>query len=224
MSLIQVIGLNKTYATGKNIITSALKDISLDFAEKDFCAIAGSSGSGKSSLLHLMGALDLPTSGKIMYDQNDITSMKADDLSNFRRDHIGFVFQAYNLITTLTAVENVEYIMLLQRVRAHERQQKAREILERIGLGNYLNRFPNEMSGGQQQRVAIARAMAAQPKVILADEPTANLDSKTANDLIDLMLELNAQKGMTFIFSTHDPLIINKAKRVVHLKDGKIVS
>ncbi len=223
MALIEIKNLNKTYVTGKNISTTGLDGINLNFERKEFTAIAGPSGSGKSSLLHLIGALDVPTSGHILYDGTDVTTLPPDKLSDFRRDHIGFVFQAYNLINTLTALENVEYIMLLQNVSPQKRQQKAAELLKRMNMEKYLNRFPNEMSGGQQQRVAIARALAAEPKVILADEPTANLDSKTANSLMELMMELNRELEMTFIFSTHDSLILEKAKKVIHLKDGKVM-
>ncbi len=222
MALIQMSDVTKIYVSGKNILTQALEGINLSVEPKDFIAIAGPSGSGKSSLLHLIGALDSPTRGRISYEGEDITAMNSDALSNFRRQYIGFVFQSYNLINTLTALENVEYIMLLQKIPAQERQRKAVEFLKRVGLNDYIHRFPNEMSGGQQQRVAIARAIASQPKVVLADEPTANLDSKTAESLIDLMMELNEQPGITFIFSTHDPLIMKKAKSIIHLKDGKI--
>lgn len=223
MALIKIENVSKIYTTGRNILTPALQEISLEIHSREFTAIAGPSGSGKSSLLHLIGALDAPSSGKIFYEQADLTSMPPDELSNFRRDHIGFVFQAYNLINTLTALENVEYIMLLQGISYNKRREKAEELLKRMGLNDYLNRFPNEMSGGQQQRVAIARALAAEPKIILADEPTANLDSKTADSLLNLMMELNQEQGVTFLFSTHDASILNKAKRIINLKDGKIV-
>lgn len=223
MPLIQIINVSKIYISGKNILTKALEDINMTFESQGFTAIAGPSGSGKSSLLHLIGALDSPTQGKILYEGEDITLLNPDALAAFRRHHIGFVFQAYNLINTLTALENVEYIMLLQGIPLRERQKKAADLLQRVGLGDYIHRFPNEMSGGQQQRVAIARAVAAHPKVVLADEPTANLDSKTAEALVDLMLALNEQQGITFIFSTHDPLVMNKARVVVHLKDGRIL-
>ena len=222
MSLIRVVDVAKTYITGKNIATPALAGINLSIEPKAFTALAGPSGSGKSSLLHLIGGLDLPSQGKIFYENQDITTMPAEGLSDFRRNSVGFVFQAYNLINTLTALENVEYIMLLQKIPAHEREIKATQFLKRVGLNDLIHRFPNEMSGGQQQRVAIARAIAARPKVVLADEPTANLDSKTADSLIDLMLELNQEDSMTFIFSTHDPLVISKAKQTIHLKDGRI--
>jgi putative ABC transport system ATP-binding protein len=223
MPLIQIINVSKIYVSGKNILTKALEDINMTFESQGFTVIAGPSGSGKSSLLHLIGALDSPTQGKILYEGEDITLLNPDALAAFRRHHIGFVFQAYNLINTLTALENVEYIMLLQGIPLRERQKKAADLLQRVGLGDYIHRFPNEMSGGQQQRVAIARAVAAHPKVVLADEPTANLDSKTAEALVDLMLALNEQQGITFIFSTHDPLVMNKARVVVHLKDGRIL-
>ncbi len=222
MNLIKTINLKKTYITGKDITTDALKGITLEIDTKEFLAIAGPSGSGKTSLLNILSALDMPTSGKVLFENKDITEKDINQLADFRLNKIGFVFQSYNLINTLTAFENVEYIMLLQGRPTAERKDKAEAILKRVGLGNYLNRFPNEMSGGQQQRVAVARAIAAEPKVIIADEPTANLDSKTAGLLMDLMLELNEEKGITFIFSTHDPMIMKKAKRIIKLKDGLI--
>ena len=222
MPLIETINLKKTYTAGKNIQTDALRGVSLQIAEGEFLAIAGPSGSGKSSLLNLIGALDTPSEGTILIDNQDISGIGSQELAAFRLRHIGFVFQAYNLINTLTAVENVEYVMLLQGVSQRVRETRSEEILKRVGLSGYINRFPNEMSGGQQQRVAVARAMAAEPRVILADEPTANLDSRTAQELLNLMAELNQEKGITFVFSTHDRLIMEQAKRLITLKDGVI--
>ena len=216
--------LTKIYAPGKDISTVAVAGINLSISSGEFLAIAGPSGSGKSTLLNLLGALDAPTSGTITFDGNNITQTDIRRLATFRLRQIGFVFQAYNLINTLTALENVEYIMLLQGINPQVRRQRAYDILKRVGLEQYLQRFPAEMSGGQQQRVAVARAIAAEPKVVMADEPTANLDSKTAESLIRLMQELNTEKSITFIFSTHDKMIIDQAKRVITLKDGKIVS
>ncbi|MDP1853754.1 MAG: ABC transporter ATP-binding protein [Candidatus Omnitrophota bacterium] len=222
--LIKTINLTKTYTIDGDIQTPALRGVDIVIDKGEFVAIAGPSGSGKTSLLNLLGALDTPTSGSIFYEDIDITKIALNALSGFRLTQIGFVFQAYNLINTLTALENVEYIMLLKGVSADIRRKKAVDILARVGLGDYINRFPRHMSGGQQQRVAVARSIAAEPKVVLADEPTANLDSKTAESLIELMKELNAEKGITFIFSTHDKMVMDKAKRLINLHDGKVVS
>jgi putative ABC transport system ATP-binding protein len=223
MALIETKSLTKTYLSGKNIVSQALNGIDLTIDQKEFVAIAGPSGSGKSSLLHLLGALDTPTEGRIIFDGKDITQTPLSQLSCFRLRFIGFVFQSYNLLPTLTALENVEYIMLLQGLTRADRQARAKKILDRVGLDDFLHRFPTEMSGGQQQRVAVARAIASEPKVVIADEPTANLDSKTASSLMELMRELNEEKGITFVFSTHDKIIMEKAKRLITLKDGKIV-
>ncbi len=224
MSLIKTNNLFKTYTIGKNIEAEALGGVNLTIEKGDFVAIAGPSGSGKSSLLNLLGALDTPTYGSIFYENTDITKIPISKLALFRLKKIGFVFQAYNLINTLTAIENVEYIMLLQGVARQKRRKKSIEILKRVGLESFIHRYPAEMSGGQQQRVAVSRAIVAQPNVVMADEPTANLDSKTAESLLDLMRELNEEKGITFIFSTHDQMIMSKARKLIHLKDGKIVS
>ena len=221
--LIKTLNLVKTYTVNGDIQTPALRGVDIAIDKGEFVAIAGPSGSGKTSLLNLLGALDTPTSGSIFYEDTDITKIALNALSGFRLTQIGFVFQAYNLINTLTALENVEYIMLLQGQSADIRRKKAVDILARVGLGDYINRFPRHMSGGQQQRVAVARSIAAEPKVVLADEPTANLDSKTAESLIELMKELNAEKGITFIFSTHDKMVMDKARRLINLHDGKVV-
>lgn len=223
MPLIETINLGKTYTLGKSLKAVGLRHINLQVEPQDFLAIAGPSGSGKSSLLNLLGTLDMATEGSILYEGHNIAKKNAEELSHFRLHNIGFIFQAYNLINSLTALENVEFIMLLQRRSAFDRRLKAIDMLRRVGLIDYINRFPSEMSGGQQQRVAIARAIVAEPKVILADEPTANLDSKTAQSLLDLMEELNREKRITFIFSTHDKMVMDKAKRLIHLKDGEIV-
>lgn len=222
MPLIETIDLKKNYTWGKDITTAALAGVSLSVERGEFLAIAGPSGSGKSTLLNLLGALDSPTSGTIIYDGHDLTAIDIRRLATFRLHNIGFVFQAYNLINTLTAVENVEYVMLLQGREPHTRRAQALSVLERVGLKDYAHRFPTEMSGGQQQRVAVARALAAAPVVIMADEPTANLDSATAAALIKLMQELNREEGITFIFSTHDRMIMDQAKRIITLRDGKI--
>ena len=198
--------------------------MTLDILPKDFCAIAGPSGSGKSTLLNILGALDKPSAGFVYYGDTEITGLPADRLADFRLHKIGFVFQSYNLINTLTALENVEYIMLLQGVPAQERRKRSQEILERVGLAKEAQKFPNQMSGGQQQRVAVARAMVSKPEIILADEPTANLDSKTSESLLDLMMELNRESDMTFVFSTHDPMLMGKVQKLYILKDGEVQS
>ena len=222
--LIQTVSLTKTYTINSDIETPALRGVDLTIEKGEFTAIAGPSGSGKTSLLNLIGALDKPSSGSIFYEGKDITQIAISQLALFRLKEIGFVFQAYNLINTLTAFENVEYVMLLQKVPVSIRRKKTSEILNRVGLGEYINRFPNQMSGGQQQRVAVARSIVAEPKVILADEPTANLDSKTAESLLDLMRQLNQEKGVTFIFSTHDKMVMDKSRRLVMLHDGKVIN
>ncbi|PIQ89456.1 MAG: macrolide ABC transporter ATP-binding protein [Candidatus Omnitrophica bacterium CG11_big_fil_rev_8_21_14_0_20_42_13] len=219
--LIQIRNLTKIYKVD-SIETPALRGINLDIERGEFLTIAGPSGSGKTSLLNIIGGLDTLTSGAVLYENTDITKISISRLASFRLKQIGFVFQAYNLINTLTAVENVEYVMLLQGVDVKTRRQRAVSMLERVGLGEYIKRFPNEMSGGQQQRVAVARAIAAHPKVVLADEPTANLDSKSGEALIGLMRQLNEEKNITFIFSTHDKMVMDKAKRQVFIRDGEI--
>jgi putative ABC transport system ATP-binding protein len=224
MPLIEAKNLSKTYVTGKNIETPALKGVDVSIFEKDFLALAGPSGSGKSSLLHILGGLDNPTNGTVNFNGHELTKLSQAQLSFLRLKYIGFVFQAYNLINTLTALENVEFIMLLQGVKKEIRRRKSEELLHRVGLKDYTHRFPSEMSGGQQQRVAVARAIAPHPKIVFADEPTANLDSQTAESLIHLMQELNEEHGITFIFSTHDQMIMEKAKRLIRMKDGQIIS
>jgi putative ABC transport system ATP-binding protein len=213
----------KTYHTGE-IIVDALKGINLSIKKGEFTAIAGPSGSGKSSFLNLISGLDHPTSGKIFINNIPMSSMSGNDLSDFRRDHIGFIFQSYNLIPVLSVRENIEYIMLIQGVDESERKKRVDEVLKDVGLSNMGDRRPAQLSGGQQQRVAIARAVVSHPDIILADEPTANLDSKTANHLIGMMKDLNEQKGITFVFSTHDQRIMDMSKRLVILKDGLIES
>lgn len=223
MSLIEVKNAFKIYMSGK-IETKALDGVSLNIESGEFTVLAGPSGSGKTTLLNLIGGLDSATSGEIYCDGQALHTLNQKQLTQLRLHKIGFVFQAYNLIPVLTALENVEYIMLLQKTDPKIRRETAEKILEEVGLKDYIHRRPTEMSGGQQQRVAVARAMASQPKLILADEPTANLDSVTANKLLDLMQSLNEKKGITFVFSTHDQKIISRARRVIRLEDGKIVS
>jgi putative ABC transport system ATP-binding protein len=223
MNLIEIKNASKIYKTG-TIETIALNQVSLQIAAQEFTVLAGPSGSGKTTLLNLMGGLDQPTHGEVYFDGHPMHTLKQKELTQIRLTKIGFVFQAYNLIPVLTALENVEYIMLLQKRDAKERRAKALQILEEVGLKDYVHRRPTEMSGGQQQRVAVARAIVSEPKLILADEPTANLDSTTANKLLDLMQHMNEKHGITFVFSTHDQKIIDRAKRIVRLEDGKIVS
>ena len=219
--VISVNQISKHYGSNETLV-NALEDVNFSLQQGEFTATVGPSGSGKSTLLQLIGGLDKPQSGEIKLSGRELSQMSYKELSNFRRDHIGFVFQAYNLIPVLTVEENIEYILLLKGVEKEERQQRIYQILKRINMEDKIKKKPTELSGGQQQRVAIARALVAKPDIILADEPTANLDSKTGMEIIDLMKELNEQENITFLFSTHDPMIMSKAKRILHLKDGKI--
>ena len=203
-------------------IVKAVDNISLKVFEGEFTALVGPSGSGKSTLLNLISGLDTPSSGKSYLAGKPINEMKGNDLSDYRRDHIGFIFQSYNLIPVLTAYENIEYILLLQNIPLVERKERVFSILKEVGLEGKEHRRPTELSGGQQQRVAVARAMVSRPDIILADEPTANLDSHTGSALLDMMKELNERKKITFVFSTHDQMIMDRAKRLVFLKDGRI--
>jgi putative ABC transport system ATP-binding protein len=221
MKLIELYGVTKIY--DETIVpVKAVDNVDLQIYKGEFTAIVGPSGSGKTTLLNLIGGLDQPTSGKIVVDGTDISTYKEDELINFRLHHIGFVFQAYNLIPVFTAKENVEFIMLLQNISKTEREKRAIDFLDAVGLKDRINNFPTELSGGQQQRVAVARALASTPSFVLADEPTANLDSVSAESLLDLMERLNKEHNMTFIFSTHDEKVIRRAHRVVQLRDGKI--
>lgn len=201
----------------------AVDQVSFSLMQGEFAALVGPSGSGKSTLLNLVGGLDDVDYGTIELAGRDLASLSASEKSDFRRDHIGFIFQSYNLIPVLSAAENIEYIMLLQGVKGAERRRRVNEMLEIVGLSGLGHRRPAEMSGGQQQRVAVARAMASNPEIILADEPTANLDSKTGIALLETMRQLNESQGVTFLFSTHDQKIIDRAKRLIWLEDGRIV-
>ncbi|WP_396587605.1 ABC transporter ATP-binding protein [Bermanella sp. R86510] len=221
-TIIETRELTRHFGKGETLV-KALDGISLTIQQGEFTALVGPSGSGKSTLLHLIGGLDEPTSGQILLDGHNISDMNETQLSRFRRDHIGFIFQAYNLIPVLNVAENIEYIMLLQGIEKQTRQKKISTILKRVGLEGKEGRLPSQLSGGQQQRVAVARAMVSEPRIILADEPTANLDSQTGSDLIALMRELNQEQGMTFVFSTHDLKIMEQADRLVHLQDGLII-
>ena len=223
--IITISNLSKTYADkGSKVEAKALDNVSLNIEKGDFVAIAGPSGSGKTTLLNIIGALDTPTSGEVVVDGTLLSSLNSAQLAEFRLKKIGFVFQAYNLVNTLTALENTEYVSLLQGISNKRRQHEAYHILKDLGLENYVSRRPGELSGGQQQRVAIARAILAQPKLVLADEPTANLDSRTGSDLIDLMKTMGQNLGITFIFATHDKMVIDKAKTLIQLHDGKIIT
>ena len=215
--------ISKTYQSGI-IQVKALQNINLTIKKGEFTAIVGPSGSGKTTLLNLIGGLDSPSHGIIKIDQTDITSLPENDLIDFRLHHIGFVFQSYNLIPVLTAKENVEFLMLLQKKEEDQRNERTIQLLKAVGLENQIHKKPNEMSGGQQQRVAVARALASKPDFILADEPTANLDSSSAENLLDIMFKLNQKEKMTFIFSTHDSRVIAKAQRIITIDDGQIIN
>jgi len=219
--VIETRNVAKVYHESK-IPVQALKDVDLEIAEGEFTAIVGPSGFGKTTLLNIIGGLDNPSSGSISVAGTDISALKESELIDFRLHNIGFVFQQYNLIPVLTAKENVEFIMLLQKRSAHEMKERAMQLLDEVGLTEKANVRPSELSGGQQQRVAVIRALASRPKFILADEPTANLDSASAANLLDMMARMNREEGMTFIFSTHDQRVIDKARRVVTLEDGMI--
>jgi putative ABC transport system ATP-binding protein len=215
--------LSKVYLETK-VPVPALAEVDLEIHAGEFTAIVGPSGSGKTTLLNIIGGLDAPTAGEVMVGGHLLHQLSDRELIGFRLHHIGFVFQAYNLIPVLTAQENIEFIMLLQKVPPRQRQLRARQLLEEVGLSDRMDSRPAELSGGQQQRVAVARALASRPDFILADEPTANLDSKSADNLLAMMADLNHQEQATFIFSTHDQRVIDKARRVVTLEDGRIVS
>lgn len=223
MSIIKINNLTKIY-DGSQIEVKAVNGVNLTFDQGEFTAIVGPSGSGKTTFLNLLGGLDRPTSGEVIVDDVNIWQLSGRKLIDFRLNNIGFVFQSYNLIPVLTAKENVEFIMELQGRSKKERFDRTKSLLEAVGLGDRLNSRPNKLSGGQQQRVAVARALASKPKFILADEPTANLDSKSTETLLDIMETLNKEENITFIFSTHDARVMKKARRIVTMEDGKILS
>jgi putative ABC transport system ATP-binding protein len=214
-------GLTKEYRAD-GLVVPAVRGVDLAVRAGEFTAIVGPSGSGKTTFLNLISGLDSPTSGRVWLRDKLISEMSGNELSDFRRDHIGFIFQAYNLVPVLTVSENIEYIMLLQGIPVEERRERIRRILGEIGMEGFENRFPPKISGGQQQRVAIARAMVSRPEMILADEPTANLDSETGSELLDMMRRLNRKTGMTFLFSTHDRMVMERADRVISLHDGRV--
>ncbi len=222
MSLIEAKNIKKVYKTG-DVSVEALKGIDLKIEKGEFTCLVGSSGCGKTSLLNILNGLDTPSEGEVLINGKRISDMSSKQLSDFRRDHVGFIFQSYNLIPVLTVKENIEYLMMLQKKSKKERDKKVEELLELLGLKDMKNRKPSQMSGGQQQRVAVARAIITSPDIVLADEPTANLDSKTSKALLEMMKDLNEKKGITFLFSTHDPVVMNTAKRIVRLKDGLII-
>ena len=223
MNIIEIKDLVKVYDDKKAVPVMAVNGINLSIEEGEFTAIVGPSGSGKTTLLNMLGGLDNPSSGEIHINGIRVDKLSEKEKIRFRMQNIGFVFQAYNLIPVLTAKENVEFIMQLQGKTKAERQKRALELLESVGLGERVNARPGKLSGGQQQRVAVARALATKPKFILADEPTANLDSKSTETLLDIMEQLNREEKITFVFSTHDARVVNKARRVITVEDGKII-
>lgn len=222
MNIVECIDIKKTYEQGQ-VEVQALRGISLSIKKGGFVAVAGPSGSGKTTVLNIIGGLDSADSGRVMVDGNVLDEMNRSQLANLRLHNIGFVFQAYNLIPVLSALENVEYVMLLQGVPVADRRQRAKTILDDVGLEDKYDRRPAELSGGQQQRVAVARAIVSSPSIVLADEPTANLDSKTGQGLLELMQEMNEKKKVTFIFSTHDHMVMDYARRLVKIRDGRVV-
>jgi putative ABC transport system ATP-binding protein len=223
MSIIRTEHLSRYYKQGP-VQVHALQNVNLAIEEGDFAVLAGPSGSGKTTLLNMIGALDKPSEGKVWLDGHEITNLSRRQASHVRRDRIGFVFQFYNLIPVLTAYENAEFVLLLKGVDHSVRKTKVMTLLDKVGLAGLEKRKPHELSGGQQQRVAIARALASDPTVILADEPTANLDTHTEEGLMDLMESLNREMGTTFLFSSHDPNVIKRARRLIVLRDGQVVS
>jgi putative ABC transport system ATP-binding protein len=223
MNIVKCSDVKKTYRQGE-VDVQALRGVNLSIKKGDFLALAGPSGSGKTTMLNIIGGLDSADSGKVTVNGNALEEMNQSQLANLRLHHIGFVFQAFNLIPVLSAAENVEYVMLLQGVPQAERRQRARSILDDVGLGDKYNRRPAQLSGGQQQRVAVARAIVSNPSIVLADEPTANLDSKTGKGLLDMMKKMNEEKKVTFIFSTHDRMVMNYAARLLRIRDGQLVN
>jgi putative ABC transport system ATP-binding protein len=222
MEIVKCTRVKKTYRQN-TVAVKALDGVSLAIKKGEFTAIAGPSGSGKTTLLNIIGGLDSADSGRVMVDGNVLNEMAQSELAQLRLRQVGFVFQAYNLIPVLSAQENVEFVMLLQGVPAVERRERARAILDDVGLSGMYDRRPSELSGGQQQRVAVARSIVSDPSIVLADEPTANLDSTTGSSLLEIMEEMNKKKHVTFIFSTHDKMVMDYAHRLIYLRDGRIV-
>jgi putative ABC transport system ATP-binding protein len=221
MEVIRTENVEKIYEDN-GVAVHALKGVDLTVEKGEFLVIAGPSGSGKTTLLNLLGALDVPTKGKVFLEENDISRKSKKDLSRMRLENIGFVFQAYNLIPVLSALENIEFTMMLRGIPEKERHERALAVMKDLGIEELAHKRPNEMSGGQQQRVAVARAIVNKPSIVLADEPTANLDSDTGANLLDLMEQMNREREITFVFSSHDPQVIERARRLVKLRDGKI--
>ena len=222
-AIVELHNITRTYIQGE-IKVNAVSGLNLNINVGDFATLCGPSGSGKTTVLNMIGALDKPTAGTVSIEGQDLAELNRSEVSALRRDRIGFVFQSYNLIPVLTAFENAEFVLALQGVPLAERRERVMTILKEVGLEGLENRRPDEMSGGQQQRVAIARAIVTRPAIVLADEPTANVDSVTAEALLDLMQELNENEGATFLFSTHDQRVIDRARRVIHLRDGQLES
>jgi putative ABC transport system ATP-binding protein len=223
MSIIQIKDLHKVYDETR-VPVYALNGVELAIEEGEFTAIVGPSGSGKTTLLNLVGGLDKPTSGQVIIDGTEVGSLSSKKMIDFRLHNIGFVFQAYNLIPVLTAMENVAFIMQLQGQPKDKRHRRAKELLEAVGIADKAGQRPGNLSGGQQQRVAVARALASEPKFILADEPTANLDSTSTSELLDIMQKMNEESNITFLFSTHDQRVVDKARRIITIDDGKVAS
>jgi putative ABC transport system ATP-binding protein len=221
MSIVQIQDVTRDYTQGSHVVR-ALRGVNLNIDPGEFVAIMGSSGSGKTTLLNLVGGLDAPTTGSVCIEKRELAGMTPAARSELRRDRIGFVFQSYNLVPVLSAVENTEIVLTLRGQDSATRRQTAMKMLASVGLEGMENRRPNELSGGQQQRVAIARAIAGEPALVLADEPTANLDSETGNEIISLMAELNKTQGITFVFATHDPKVMAAAHRVIVMEDGQV--
>lgn len=213
--------VSRVYYQGK-VEVKAVDNLDLHIQPGEFSALCGPSGSGKTTILNMIGALDMPTAGTVFLEGRDLTRLGRGELSQLRRDRVGFVFQAYNLVPVLTAYENAEFVLALQNVPVKERRERVMAVLEEVGMANYINRRPDELSGGQQQRIAIARAVVSNPAIVLADEPTANVDSEAANTILGLMEQLNLQKGVTFLFSTHDQRVMDRARRLIRLRDGRL--
>ncbi|MGV6846422.1 MAG: ABC transporter ATP-binding protein [Lutibacter sp.] len=223
MSVIKISNLTKVY-NKTQVPVHAVNGINLSFEEGEFVAIVGPSGCGKTTFMNMMGGLEEPTSGSVEINETNISALTSNQRINFRLQNIGFIFQSYNLIPVLTSKENVAFIMQLQNKPKNEIEERTIQLLQSVGLGEKINSRPNQMSGGEQQRVAVARALASKPKFVLADEPTANLDSKATTQLLDIMKKLNEEENMTFIFTTHDQRVVDKARRIITLEDGKVIS
>ena len=222
MALVELKNVSRTYHD--HVEVHALKAVTLSLERGTFAAVTGPSGSGKSTLLNVLGGIDRPDAGKIQIAGVDLTATPADQLADFRLHHIGFVFQAFNLLPVLSVEENLEFVAALQGTPKTKRQERARQLLEAVGMAELRCKRPNDLSGGQQQRVAVLRAIMTEPAIVLADEPTANLDSANASILLDMMERMNREKGITFLFSTHDPQVMERARRLIQLRDGAVIS